>query len=124
MSFQATAVTFCGPMNVMLRTQARPFVDYERDGEPGFLVVELHLAADFALKEAQGAIIGGEPLHVFVDLLAIDVAVDQIQNWRAGLNHGAEPARAGNRVADELGAGDLLHGPFVELETPRGCRPD
>ena len=57
-----------------------------------FLFVEFELAADLGVEVAERAVVGGELVDVGVDLLAIDVAFENVGDRWLGIDLGLEPA--------------------------------
>ncbi len=95
---------------------ARSLVDHEGDRQPVLLLIELQFAADAGIEEAEGAVIGGQLVHVLVDLLAVDLAGKQIEPGRMRLDDGLQPGAADELVADEVHPEDSLPRPFVDDE--------
>ena len=56
------------------------------------------------------------PLDVFIQLLAVDLAADQIQEPRLGLDLGFQPLPGGDRIAHETDFGDPFQETFVDYE--------
>ena len=93
----------------------RSLVDHERQGEPVLLLVELQLAADGGLEEPQTAIVGDQAFNVLVDLFAIHLAFEEVEDRRARLDdRGPESCRADDLVADEVDPEDPLFRALVD----------
>ncbi len=95
---------------------ARPLVDHEIDRQPVLFFIELQFAANAGLEEAEAPVIGGKPAHILVDLLAVDLAGNEIGIERMGLDDRFQPGTADEVVADEVQPRYSLPRTFVDDE--------
>ena len=89
------------------------FVHHVRDSDPLLVLAGHHFAADLRVKIAKAAIVRQELIDVFIDLLGIVLAREEIKIRRMRLNDGLQALPGNECGADEVDPQDPLPRTFV-----------